>query len=188
MQVPVDVPANVCGDSVNVVGVGNTAAHNTCANHGAPTSGGAVAAGGSGNGTTAGGSPGLLSGNSLQIPVTVPVNACGDSVNVIGIGNTAAHNSCANHGSAVAAPPPVTTTTAAPPPAAPPSTPVTTTPGTTVPRTTGGEPVGDVAQPAGATGSLAHTGADGLALAPIGAAMIGGGAFLYRKFKPRGSH
>jgi LPXTG-motif cell wall-anchored protein len=31
---------------------------------------------------------------------------------------------------------------------------------------------------------LAHTGADGLMLAPIGAALMGGGAFMYRKFKP----
>ncbi|MEU9133353.1 chaplin [Kitasatospora sp. NPDC048540] len=41
-------------------------------------------------------SPGVLSGNSIQIPVHVPVNLCGNSINVIGALNPAFGNSCAN--------------------------------------------------------------------------------------------
>lgn len=39
-------------------------------------------------------SPGLLSGNVVQVPVSVPVNACGNSLNVIGLLNPAAGNKC----------------------------------------------------------------------------------------------
>lgn len=42
------------------------------------------------------GSPGVLSGNVIQIPVHIPVNACGNTVNVIGLLNPAFGNSCSN--------------------------------------------------------------------------------------------
>ncbi|MFD4945876.1 chaplin [Streptomyces sp. NPDC058409] len=45
---------------------------------------------------TATGSPGLLSGNVVQAPVSIPVNACGNTVNVIGVLNPAAGNACVN--------------------------------------------------------------------------------------------
>ncbi|MFJ8852039.1 chaplin [Streptomyces sp. NPDC102437] len=45
---------------------------------------------------TATGSPGLLSGNLVQAPVEIPVNACGNSVNVVGALNPAAGNVCVN--------------------------------------------------------------------------------------------
>ncbi|KJY22003.1 chaplin, partial [Streptomyces sp. NRRL S-444] len=35
------------------------------------------------------GSPGVLSGNVVQVPVHVPVNVCGNTVNVIGLLNPA---------------------------------------------------------------------------------------------------
>ncbi|MFF3763807.1 chaplin [Streptomyces sp. NPDC001922] len=41
-------------------------------------------------------SPGLGSGNLVQAPIHVPVNACGDTVSVIGVANPALGNSCAN--------------------------------------------------------------------------------------------
>jgi hypothetical protein len=41
-------------------------------------------------------SPGLLSGNLVQAPVHVPVNACGNTVSVIGMLNGAAGNPCTN--------------------------------------------------------------------------------------------
>lgn len=44
------------------------------------------------------GSPGVLSGNLIQIPVHVPVNFCGNTINVIGLLNPAFGNSCANNG------------------------------------------------------------------------------------------
>ncbi|GAA1152339.1 hypothetical protein F4556_004097 [Kitasatospora gansuensis] len=42
------------------------------------------------------GSPGVLSGNSVQVPVHVPINLCGNTVDVIGLLNPAFGNSCVN--------------------------------------------------------------------------------------------
>lgn len=42
------------------------------------------------------GSPGVLSGNNTQIPVDVGVNACGNSIDVIGLLNPASGNHCKN--------------------------------------------------------------------------------------------
>ncbi|GHC75977.1 chaplin [Streptomyces flavofungini] len=44
----------------------------------------------------AAGSPGFLSGNSVQAPLEVPLNVCGNSVNGVGAGNPAMGNSCAH--------------------------------------------------------------------------------------------
>ncbi|WP_405440070.1 chaplin [Streptomyces avidinii] len=44
----------------------------------------------------AGGSPGVLSGNLLQVPVDVPVSACGLTVNVIALLNPSFANTCIN--------------------------------------------------------------------------------------------
>ncbi|MCG3042326.1 chaplin [Streptomyces fenghuangensis] len=41
-------------------------------------------------------SPGVGSGNVIQVPVHVPVNVCGNTVNVIGLLNPAFGNACAN--------------------------------------------------------------------------------------------
>ncbi|MET7680589.1 chaplin [Streptomyces sp. NPDC005423] len=41
-------------------------------------------------------SPGVLSGNVIQIPVDVPVNVCGNSVDVIALLNPAFGNTCVN--------------------------------------------------------------------------------------------
>ncbi|MGW3267218.1 chaplin [Streptomyces sp. NPDC001056] len=42
-------------------------------------------------------SPGVVSGNTIQAPVHVPVNATGDSVSVIGVLNPAFGNTSLNH-------------------------------------------------------------------------------------------
>ncbi|MFE5541916.1 chaplin [Streptomyces sp. NPDC056492] len=42
------------------------------------------------------GSPGVLSGNLVQVPVHVPVNVCGNTVNVIALLNPAFGNTCVN--------------------------------------------------------------------------------------------
>lgn len=42
------------------------------------------------------GSPGVLSGNVVQVPIHVPVNACGNTVSVIGLLNPAFGNTCVN--------------------------------------------------------------------------------------------
>ncbi|MER5947643.1 chaplin [Streptomyces sp. cg28] len=41
-------------------------------------------------------SPGVLSGNVVQVPIDVPVNVCGNSANVIGLLNPAFGNACVN--------------------------------------------------------------------------------------------
>ncbi|GGN28668.1 chaplin [Streptomyces fuscichromogenes] len=60
---------------------GTTAAH---ADNGAEANGFAV------------GSPGLLSGNVVQIPINIPINVCGNTVNIIGLLNPTGANSCTN--------------------------------------------------------------------------------------------
>jgi hypothetical protein len=41
-------------------------------------------------------SPGVLSGNVVQVPVHVPVNVCGNTISVIGLLNPAFGNPCVN--------------------------------------------------------------------------------------------
>ncbi|THA49982.1 chaplin [Streptomyces sp. A1136] len=42
------------------------------------------------------GSPGVLSGNVVQVPIHIPVNICGNTVNVVGLLNPAFGNVCIN--------------------------------------------------------------------------------------------
>ncbi|WP_353943312.1 chaplin [Streptomyces sp. HUAS MG91] len=63
---------------------------------GAVLAGAGAAAADSGAQGAAWGSPGVGSGNVVQVPVHVPVNACGNTVNVVGLLNPAFGNSCAN--------------------------------------------------------------------------------------------
>ncbi|HET9173614.1 MAG TPA: chaplin [Actinospica sp.] len=87
IQIPVSIPVNVCGNSVSVVGVLDSASGNTCSNAGST---GSTANGGASN------SPGVGSGNLIQIPVSVPVNVCGNDVSVVGVGDSASGNHCSN--------------------------------------------------------------------------------------------
>ncbi|MQS07851.1 chaplin family protein [Streptomyces alkaliphilus] len=89
IQVPVHVPVNVCGNTIDVVGLLNPAVGNTCANV-SEGNNGATAEGASTN------SPGVASGNTVQIPVHVPVNVCGNTIDIVGILNPAVGNSCTN--------------------------------------------------------------------------------------------
>lgn len=64
---------------------------------------GALVAGGAGlavadSGTQAAaiGSPGVASGNILQLPIHIPVNVCGNTVNLVGVLNPAFGNTCVN--------------------------------------------------------------------------------------------
>ncbi|MFD3699599.1 chaplin [Streptomyces sp. NPDC058646] len=66
---------------------------------------GAVLAGGAGiaaaDATAEGaaiGSPGVLSGNVVQVPIHIPVNLCGNTVNIVGLLNPAFGNTCINNG------------------------------------------------------------------------------------------
>ena len=169
VQLPVHVPVNVCGNTVNVVGLLNPAAGNACVNEdarheaaagsskGASDASGASAEGG------AHGSPGLLSGNGVQLPVHVPVNVTGNSVNVVGIGNPSTDNSSVNESGE------------RPEPA----------PERTVPARTLPAPVAQEAAPAEQV-ALAETGADHtVPVLATGAAMFLGGAALYRRARLR---
>ncbi|MYY80491.1 DUF320 domain-containing protein [Streptomyces sp. SID335] len=42
------------------------------------------------------GSPGVISGNNIQVPVHVPVNVCGNTVDIIALLNPAFGNQCVN--------------------------------------------------------------------------------------------
>lgn len=195
VQLPVDVPVNACGNTVSIVGVLNPAAGNRCANgsrggggehpeprpaHGqgpASSSASTAQAGGVGGAVAQGGtqgSPGLLTGNGLQLPVQLPANVSGNSVNVVGIGNPSTGNSSVNGQQPptvgkppqppVVQPPVVEEPTTVPP--APPKAPVTPAP------------------PRQVVASLAHTGADGAGyLLPGGGALLLGGVLLYRRFR-----
>ncbi|WP_335941199.1 chaplin [Streptomyces sp. PTD5-9] len=191
VQIPVDVPVNVCGNSVDVVALLNPTFGNTCGNgsqdaapgkhasgshvsgdltqagrpgtgkHRAPLGGGATVQG------VAKGSPGVLSGNNIAVPVDVPVNVCGNSVTIGGLLNPAFGNECGNDSDVVTPPvgTPVTPVTQHKPPAPEPHT-VPKAPGTP-----------DVPQ-------LAHTGAGGVGLlipASAGLLLAGAGAVLYRR-------
>src|SRR5262245_26173091 len=48
---------------------------------------------------SASGSPGLASGNNVQLPLNAPVNLCGNTTNVIAALNPAFGNSCGHGGS-----------------------------------------------------------------------------------------
>ncbi|MFF5566937.1 chaplin [Streptomyces sp. NPDC012623] len=64
---------------------------------GAVLAGGAgMAAADAGAGAAAVGSPGVLSGNVVQVPVHLPVNVCGNTIDVVGLLNPSFGNQCAN--------------------------------------------------------------------------------------------
>ncbi|KUM95506.1 hypothetical protein AQI88_15580 [Streptomyces cellostaticus] len=159
VQLPVHVPVNVCGNTVNVVGLLNPAAGNACANGGGADEGRSATSGGASAHGDAQDSPGVLSGNGIQLPVHLPVNVSGNSVDVVGVGNAAVDNRSAN------------TSTATPKAPAP----VKRHPGPRTPRPA----------PHPSVATLAHTGTDLTAPAVAGsAALLLTGAVLYRRFRP----
>ncbi|MFI8093829.1 chaplin [Streptomyces sp. NPDC086080] len=192
VQAPVHAPVNACGNSVNGAAALNGATDNTCANisdggHGSDTSadrsvdpsyqestsgtshtgsgaahsesGGAHAVGG------AKGSPGVLSGNVVQAPVDLSLNACGNSVNFVGLFNDASDNTCVNetgHETEKEKEKPEPPTKVKTPPTVDEEPPAVDEPGNPP--------------------HLAETGSDGLlAASAAGAALLAGGAVLYRR-------
>ncbi|GAA3044479.1 chaplin [Streptomyces glomeratus] len=163
IQLPVHVPVNVCGNTVNVLGLLDPAAGNACVNQGTPRGGPRHGTGTAGGGAAAygraKGSGGLLAGNEVQLPVHLPVNVSGNAVSVVGVGNGAGGNTSAN-----------------------------TSPGRPVPRpavpprvhTPAPARTHTVPRPA----VLAHTGAEApLSTLAGGAALVLGGTMLYRRFR-----
>jgi hypothetical protein len=68
----------------------------TAAAGAALAAGAGVASADANAGAAAVGSPGVLSGNLVQVPVHIPVNVCGNTVDVIGLLNPAFGNQCEN--------------------------------------------------------------------------------------------
>ncbi|MFE6488591.1 chaplin, partial [Streptomyces sp. NPDC057757] len=195
IQLPVHVPVNVCGNTVNVVGLLNPAAGNTCANEGGGRSGarGAVSGTGAevpggpyGPGARKPGGPrggavahgggtdaaGVLSGNGVRLPVDLPVNVTGNSVNVVGIGNAAVGNESAN------------VSEGGPGRPGRPVRPVAPTPRPPAPPVEAPAPQGEPAHPTPPRhlAALAETGADpALPAVAASAALILAGAVLYRR-------
>ncbi|MBW8797290.1 MAG: chaplin [Streptomyces sp.] len=61
----------------------------------AAVAGGAgVAAADSGANSASAHSPGALSGNVIEVPIHVPLNVCGDTIDVIGLLNPGFGNTC----------------------------------------------------------------------------------------------
>lgn len=242
VQVPVDVPVNVCGNTVNVVGLLNPAIGNRCANvsggssghggggsrghggsddggygggshggshnggpqrdggsHHKPPQGGSPGGGQHGGGSHAGGShgggshsgshgggshaggdagnsPGVGSGNGLQLPIDIPVNVCGLGIDVIGLGNPVTGDSCENDAPPVVTPPerPVTPGTPHPHPVTHRNIPPAPSHNTPVAQT--------VAKPLAGPEELAHTGAGSVGMAAsAGVGMLLAGSILYRR-------
>ncbi|MFI5976824.1 chaplin family protein [Streptomyces sp. NPDC051452] len=186
VQLPVHVPVNACGNTVNVVGLLNPAMGNTCANVGGggtakdhgPAKGGATAASSTHN------SPGVVSGNGVQLPVDLPVNVSGNSVDVVGIGNpvfgnTSVNTSTPRHEEPQPEPPTRVTPPKHTEPPAPPQ-PVREHP---APKPT------PVVERHPTVGTLAHTGTDDTwtAVAASMASLLGG-TVLYRRFRARTLH
>ncbi|MFJ9869976.1 chaplin [Streptomyces sp. NPDC101165] len=195
IQLPVHVPVNVCGNTVNVVGLLNPAAGNSCANTGGTGGANGTGAQAAAEGKTTG-SPGVISGNGVQLPVHLPVNVSGNTVNAAGVLNPVFGNTSVNGGSSVTTPPkteqPGTPTT--PPVKTPPvkTPPVKTPPVKTVPPVK--KPPVPVNHPQPRPGHtitvhpgttpLAHTGADGmLPVAGASVALLLGGTVLRRRFR-----
>jgi hypothetical protein len=100
VQAPVDIPLNVCGDQVVADGAGNSDERGACGGAG---SGGSAGVRGARATAVSDHSGGILSGNIVQVPVDVPVNACGDQVDVVGDGNSDGGSACATGSGAAGA-------------------------------------------------------------------------------------
>jgi hypothetical protein len=64
------------------------------------SSGAAFATGGGPGGAgavgVAKGSPGVISGNVIQLPIQIPINLCGNSIDIVGLLNPTFGNTCVN--------------------------------------------------------------------------------------------
>ncbi|WP_405616857.1 chaplin family protein [Streptomyces sp. NBC_01508] len=251
VQAPIEVPVNVCGNTVNPVGVGNPSFGNGCGNssgaHAAPQhrpaphaqhhapraepapkaapagpartghdsnagsthgakprehGGGSAPAShghqtkpaghadhGNHGGSSASGaalnSPGLLSGNLLQAPLDIPVNACGNSVDLIGLLNPAFGDSCANGAEGATPPAPLQPPTPVDPldPSTPPGGRSVEPPAVPVAHHPMLPEQPRAVEEADAIDELAHTGADAnlIGAAALSAGLLIGGGILYRR-------
>ncbi|WP_275898150.1 LAXTG-anchored chaplin ChpA [Streptomyces sp. CB09001] len=201
LQVPVDVPVNACGNTVDVIAALNPAFGNECENtsdeqtdgngggYGEDASDASSSSSGShADGATVG-SPGVGSGNNAQVPVDVPVNLCGNTVDVIAALNPVFGNKCENEaeeppGYGEEEPPPPTTPPGYGEEEPPPPTHEEPPPpyGEEEPPPPSEEEHTPPAPPKEQPPALAETGSEGtLGAAAAGAVLIAGGAILYRR-------
>ncbi|MFE1440311.1 chaplin family protein [Streptomyces sp. NPDC058739] len=175
IQLPVHIPVNACGNTVNVVGLLNPAVGNACANTSGPAHPDGPPPGAAAGGETEG-SPGVISGNGVQLPVELPVNLSGNSLNAVGIGNPALGNESVN-------------TPGRPQPPVKPEQPVEPERPTEAerprpPRSHRGTPPAPEHDTAG-NSALAHTGTDATLPAAAAGALLLGGLALHRGFRRR---
>ncbi|MFC9913631.1 chaplin [Streptomyces sp. NPDC127197] len=212
VQVPIKVPLNLCGNTVDVAALLNKAFGNSCANtsdkkedgsaksssetfdKSGKSSGSGKSSSSSSSGDSDGygddtsgahaegvakDSPGVLSGNSLQVPVDLSVNVCGNAVDILAVFNEAADDTCSNrdygYGTEVDTP--------AKPSA--PSTPATPAPPRVkeAPRPTPPSELPPMAEVLpGEVPQLAETGSGALmAASAASAALLAGGVLVYRR-------
>ncbi|MHC5257087.1 chaplin [Streptomyces sp. UC4497] len=189
VEAPVDVPVNVCGNTINVVGLLNPASGNGCdSSGGGDKAGDQSSDGGAQSGGSTSDSPGVGSGNHVSLPIHVPVNACGNSVGAGSVGNGTTGNGCSDDGgSSGTSTPPADSNT---PPSRAGDPGVDTgadspnVPGAqTVDMPKGESQLGQTGSPRAATGELAETGSSvplGAAIPLAGGALLAG-ALLYRR-------
>ncbi|MFD6190167.1 LAXTG-anchored chaplin ChpA [Streptomyces sp. NPDC060275] len=207
LQVPVDVPVNACGNTVDVIAALNPAFGNECENTSdeqtdgngggygedasdasSSTSSSSSSSGSHADGATVD-SPGVGSGNNAQVPVDVPVNLCGNTVDVIAALNPVFGNKCENEaeeppGYGEEEPPPPTTPPGYGEEEPPPPTHEEPPPpyGEEEPPPPSEEEHTPPAPPKEQPPALAETGSEGtLGAAAAGAVLIAGGAILYRR-------
>jgi hypothetical protein len=73
INVPISVPVNVCGNAAAVLGFAA-----------AGCEGGATVGGSGGGSSTTSGTGSIGGGNQINIPISVPINVCGNSASVLG--------------------------------------------------------------------------------------------------------
>ncbi|BCY04939.1 hypothetical protein [Actinoplanes sp. L3-i22] len=92
ISVPVTVPTNMNGNADSLFGV--SSARGTGVNH--VTEGAQAANGGWGNGIgqQSGGNVGILNGTQIAVPITIPINQCGNADSLFGV--SSARATCGN--------------------------------------------------------------------------------------------
>jgi hypothetical protein len=95
VQIPIYLGLNMCSDQAGAGAIHNDVAGSTC--------GGSGAVGGSNAGSSATASTthsgGILSGNTVQAPINIPLNACGKQAVLIGSHNQISGGTCGTGGS-----------------------------------------------------------------------------------------
>jgi LPXTG-motif cell wall-anchored protein len=97
VQAPVNVPVLACDNTVGGVLVKDALGSADCTAGGSGPSSAPGGSGGASSTAQTDHSGGILSGNIVQAPVNVPVNACGNQVNAVSLQNTESGADCTNN-------------------------------------------------------------------------------------------